>query len=330
MLPPPRERDWHELWAHRADLMRIARRRTPSEQDAEDVVHEALLRAASRGLAEGEAGPWLTRVVVNLCVDLARERARQPARLAYALRHQAAVEPVDERVCDRAEASWLAAQADALPARQRRALLLRAEGLGLEDVAARLGASYKTTESLLARGRASLRARLRSTHGIAVVALLPWRWARSVLPTVGATTAAAGALFTAALLGPPASPSEPPPAPQRAAPVGQTVAPDRAPAAGDGPAVPDKAEAVAVPARLVDARPSLPPDRPAPVPSGADDSRVVLRTQDVGNRETAQLGGVTVTEEDRDESFQESLDECLAHHTADPLTLVNGTCPPDG
>jgi hypothetical protein len=60
-------------------------------------------------------------------------------------------------ICDRAQAIWLADQAERLPRRQRDAVWLRAEGATVEEIAARLNVSYKGAESLLSRARNDLR-----------------------------------------------------------------------------------------------------------------------------------------------------------------------------
>ncbi|MEU0456577.1 sigma factor-like helix-turn-helix DNA-binding protein, partial [Streptomyces sp. NPDC006129] len=78
---------------------------------------------------------------------------------------------VEEVVCDRAEARWLAVRSGELPARQAEALRLKSEDLDVGQVAVRMGLSYRTVESLLARARRTLRASLAGTLG-AVLFLL--------------------------------------------------------------------------------------------------------------------------------------------------------------
>jgi hypothetical protein len=68
-------------------------------------------------------------------------------------------------VCDRAEARWLAVRSGELPARQAEALRLKSEDLDVSQVAVRMGLSYRTVESLLARARRTLRASLAGTLG---------------------------------------------------------------------------------------------------------------------------------------------------------------------
>lgn len=143
---------WLVLWQHRERLLRIAVRRVPDPADAEDVVSEAVLRGACHADVAAERLPaWLTRVTVNLCYELYRDRARDGRA-----RCGAAVEPSPEDfVCD---AVWVTQAVGALPDRQRAALALRADGFDVPGIAAALRCNYKTAESLLSRGRASVRA----------------------------------------------------------------------------------------------------------------------------------------------------------------------------
>lgn len=154
---------WGLIWAHGEDLLRIARRRTVNEADAEDVVAEAMLRAAHRPeLDSHRLGAWLTTVTVRLCVDRQR-RFRREALADPALLEMA--EPqvgVEYRICERAEAEWLAGHVGQLPERQARALWLRSTGLGIDQIAARMAMSASAIESLLARARRTMRAVLAS------------------------------------------------------------------------------------------------------------------------------------------------------------------------
>lgn len=154
---------WDLIWRHREDLLRIARRRTVNAADAEDVVAEAMLRAAHRPqLDPHRLGGWLATVTIRLCVDRQR-RLRREAFADSALLEVAEPEAaVEHRVCDRAEAEWLAGHIGQLPERQARALWLRSAGLGIDQIAARMAMSASAIESLLARARRTMRAVLAS------------------------------------------------------------------------------------------------------------------------------------------------------------------------
>ncbi|MFF4214065.1 sigma-70 family RNA polymerase sigma factor [Streptomyces sp. NPDC001796] len=163
---------WKRMWSHREHLLKVARRRSMSPEDAEDAVHEAMLRAAERpDLDDERLAAWLTTVTMRLCVDRYRQVNREAeVRTSPTLLTPGPV-PVDEAVCDRAEARWLAVRSGELPARQAEALRLKSEDLDVGQVAVRMGLSYRTVESLLARARRTLRASLAGTLG-AVLFLL--------------------------------------------------------------------------------------------------------------------------------------------------------------
>ncbi|WP_030177995.1 RNA polymerase sigma factor [Streptomyces sp. NRRL S-813] len=158
---------WQRMWSHREQLLKVARRRSMSQEDAEDAVHEAMLRAAERpDLDDERLGAWLTTVTMRLCVDRYRQVHREAEVGSRPTLVAPGPIPVEEAVCDRAEAKWLAVRSGELPARQAEALRLRSEDLDVSQVAMRMGLSYRTVESLLARARRTLRASLAGTLGL--------------------------------------------------------------------------------------------------------------------------------------------------------------------
>ncbi|MFI2631735.1 sigma-70 family RNA polymerase sigma factor [Streptomyces collinus] len=171
---------WRRMWSHREHLLKVARRRSMSAEDAEDAVHEAMLRAAERpDLDEERLAAWLTTVTMRLCVDRYRQMNREAeVRTSPTLIAPGPV-PVEEAVCDRAEAKWLAVRSGELPARQAEALRLKSEDLDVGQVAVRMGLSYRTVESLLARARRTLRQSLAATLGFALF-LIGWGRPRGV------------------------------------------------------------------------------------------------------------------------------------------------------
>ncbi|MFD5914035.1 sigma-70 family RNA polymerase sigma factor [Streptomyces massasporeus] len=158
---------WQHMWSHREQLLKVARRRSMSLEDAEDAVHEAMLRAAERpDLDDERLGAWLTTVTMRLCVDRYRQVNREAEVRTSPTLVAPGPAPVEEVVCDRAEARWLAVRSGDLPARQAEALRLKSEDLDVGQVAVRMGLSYRTVESLLARARRTLRASLAGTLGV--------------------------------------------------------------------------------------------------------------------------------------------------------------------
>jgi RNA polymerase sigma-70 factor, ECF subfamily len=144
---------------HLPAMLGLARRILGNAADAEDVAQEAMLRVwvhAPRWQPIAAYRTWLTRVVVNLCLD--RKRRAPWVEL------EAAGEIVDPALgpgesAERNERDQLVANAIAeLPARQRAAIVLTySEGMSNEQVAEILDTSVSAVETLLVRGKQNLR-----------------------------------------------------------------------------------------------------------------------------------------------------------------------------
>jgi len=147
---------WPEIAAHRERLVRVARRRVPTREDAEDVVHEAMLRCATfEELDEARLGQFLTAVTMRLCADVYRhtERATRAARRLDA----GGVTSPEEAACAAAEVDELRALLASLPDKQRDVLVDRASGLSVSEISSRHALTYKATESALSRARSTMR-----------------------------------------------------------------------------------------------------------------------------------------------------------------------------
>lgn len=147
---------------HLPAMLGLARRILGNAADAEDVAQEAMFRVwthAPRWQPLALFRTWLTRVVVNLCLD----RKRRAAWVAL----EAAGEIVDPtpgatEQAERDERDRLVAAVVAeLPARQRTAIVLTyGEGMSNAQVAEILDTSVSAVETLLVRAKQNLRARL--------------------------------------------------------------------------------------------------------------------------------------------------------------------------
>lgn len=155
---------------HYARLYRIALAYLRQREDALDVVQEAFVRAyqgASRWDGSAAAGPWLTRVTVNLAIDRWRRNRRRGetfAPLADDDHASSLADPVAsaERGVHGREAGERVARAlRVLPERQRAVVVLRHyQDLSLEEIAEALGMSLGTVKSSLHRALARMRERL--------------------------------------------------------------------------------------------------------------------------------------------------------------------------
>ena len=157
------ERAFHVLARrHAADALRLARRILGSEAHAEEIVQDALLRvwrAAPRWRPQAAFRTWLYRVVINLCLNARRRPAELPLGAAGDPADPApdAAAALEARDRDRR----LAAAIDALPARQRAAIVLTyQEGLSNAEAASLLDTSVSGIETLLVRAKRALRAAL--------------------------------------------------------------------------------------------------------------------------------------------------------------------------
>lgn len=149
----------HGAWA-----ARFATRLTGSPETAEEIVQTAFLRlwnGAGNWRGASRFTTWFYRVIRNLAIDELRRRHRVHEELDEALEDPGPTPP--EQIEHQWRARQVRAALDTLPERQRTALVLSYyENLSQAEAAAIMGISEGALESLLSRGRATLRARLRN------------------------------------------------------------------------------------------------------------------------------------------------------------------------
>ncbi|AHE53490.1 RNA polymerase sigma factor [Sphingomonas sanxanigenens] len=144
-------------------LLRLATRMLGDPAEAEDVAQESfvrLWRQAGRWRTGGARfDTWLHRVAINLCYDRLRKRRED---LPGTLPDRADPEAAPDAGLVEAEMSDRVGRAlRALPDRQREAIVLQYyQELSNGEAAAVMGISVEALESLLARGRRTLRASL--------------------------------------------------------------------------------------------------------------------------------------------------------------------------
>jgi RNA polymerase sigma-70 factor (ECF subfamily) len=148
---------------HAGAVVRLATHILRNRAEAEDVAQDAMLRVwtnAPRWKPVAKFRTWLTRIVVNLCLDRKRRASGwktwlpldSAGELADPAPDAAAQYETDES--DRRVAAAIAG----LPPRQRAAIALTyGEGLSNADAADALETSVSALETLLSRAKANLR-----------------------------------------------------------------------------------------------------------------------------------------------------------------------------
>lgn len=152
---PHSEERWAVLLPHRERLVRVATGKLGDPSEAEDCVHESLIRALGfSGLESERAGAFLTTVVTRLCVDRHRAdaRARRTAPRLWTEAHSS----FEDAVCDRVLGARLHSRLAELSPRERDVLRTRADGYSVRETAERLQISLKAAESAFTRGRAKM------------------------------------------------------------------------------------------------------------------------------------------------------------------------------
>jgi len=158
---------------HGASVRRLAARVLGNAEDARDAAQDvfvSVFRAAPMYRPKAKFTTWLHRIAVNRCLD---ERASLRTRrrlLGDAAASSAGLpadrggvasasdaDPADRQIERRQRAEAAVAAFEALPVRQRTAVVLsRFEGLGYAEIAAAMGCSVGSVESLLARAKSAL------------------------------------------------------------------------------------------------------------------------------------------------------------------------------
>src|SRR5687767_8601159 len=180
MPAPWPEKDDHELLAlvqsgshpafaelvqrHTARFYRLAFRYLQNKEAAEDMVQDAFLKLWEDP-GKWQVGrntkftTWFYRVVVNLCLDW--NKRKRPVELDEGLSLVDERETADQSMLRNEEQRMLEKEIAALPERQRTALnLCFDEGLSNQDAAEVMGVSLKALQSLIMRGKITLKERM--------------------------------------------------------------------------------------------------------------------------------------------------------------------------
>ena len=139
----------------------LARWLTRNDQDAQDIVQEASLRAFKywKGFSGRDCRPWLLAIVRNTYYSWVRQRSVQPE-----LTETGEIDDIDDSVpnpenllLQNASRDMLKAALDDLPAEFREAIVLREmEGMSYKEIADIASVPIGTVMSRLARARKRL------------------------------------------------------------------------------------------------------------------------------------------------------------------------------
>lgn len=153
---------------HLTALHAFARRMLGNTADAEDIVQEAFLRVWYRSHqwqpGTAKLSTWLHRIVHNLCIDLRRHRKGECMNINIETIQDELAAPINTPEEDFV-ASQVSQQIECalqeLPEKQRSAIILcHYQGLTNRQAAEVLDISVTALESLMARGRKTLRQKL--------------------------------------------------------------------------------------------------------------------------------------------------------------------------
>jgi RNA polymerase sigma-70 factor (ECF subfamily) len=153
---------------HMPRVMRLAQSMTGSAAEADDIAQEAFLRvwrkAESFDPAFARFTTWMHRIVVNLVIDRARRPRPAPIELAEDI--PATDTDALTQVIDDEQRQAVARALETMPANQRMAVaLFHFEGLSGREGAQAMNLTEKAFESLLTRGRKTLRQQVLAAIG---------------------------------------------------------------------------------------------------------------------------------------------------------------------
>ena len=150
--------DLFETHFHR--LFRYLDRLSGEPDMAADLAQEAFVRLYRRGALPDRPEAWLITVAMNLFRNVKSTRARRrklltPSRAEAVLADPPPLPGHGDDVSD--SGARVRTAISALPERDRRILLLRAEGFAYRDIASALGLNEASIGTLLARAKRAFR-----------------------------------------------------------------------------------------------------------------------------------------------------------------------------
>lgn len=139
-------------------LYRYLDRLTGDPDLAADLAQQAFVRLHRRGALPDTPAAWLVSVAMNLLRNEMSSRRRRERLLTPGRAERMHADPApspDQRVMSAGVRARVRAAINAMPERERRMLLLRAEGYSYRDIAAAVDVNEHSVGTLLARARAA-------------------------------------------------------------------------------------------------------------------------------------------------------------------------------
>ena len=186
---------------YRPQLLGHARRKLGCPEAAEDAVQEALvraLRAMPRFNGNYLVGPWLHRILSNVCSDEGNRKRREREKTERFASNDEALNPpstTEAKLGLEFDDAELMDAVDNLSEQYREALMLRfVEELSYEEVAAKAGVSEENARARVSRARNAVRAALKlaAATPVALIGLLR-RGERAASAVAGQGSAAGSA-----------------------------------------------------------------------------------------------------------------------------------------
>jgi len=152
---------------HFERIYRYLDRLTGEAALAADLAQEAFIRLYRRGALPDAPAAWLISVAMNLLRNAKSTERRRRRLLTPARSEQARADPApapDQGMADEDTRRRVRAALDGVPERERRLLLLCAEGYSYREMAAALHLNEASVGVLLARAKRAFRDTYEDTH----------------------------------------------------------------------------------------------------------------------------------------------------------------------
>ena len=151
--------------SHQSRVFNLAYRFSRDRQDAEELAQEVFLKVwkyARTFKGKSAFSTWLYRLAVTTCLNYRQKKKIDPAPLPLLGDFATETDSAGAEIIARERQDLLDKAMDALPARQKLALILaNFEGRSYEEIASLMEVSVSAVETLLFRARQNLGAILR-------------------------------------------------------------------------------------------------------------------------------------------------------------------------